>query len=134
MNTAAPVTPQKPKLPWSVVHTITDGVYAIEISRLPLRLPKYSAKLVCQQSSNGLHSPFIPFYFEAKQAGQISFKGKYPSDAIHALFQQAEEWVLNTAANAIQDEMIEREMKDAERGKQVTRHTGKTERKRAAGK
>jgi hypothetical protein len=136
MNSASPIS-QKPRLPWSIVNTIEDEQYAIEISRLDLRLPKYSLKILTKsktKTGEPQNIPFIPLIFDFGQFGKINFRGKHPSESLYSLLQQAEEWVITTAAVAIQTAMIEKEEKQAEFGKQVTRQTGKTERNRNKGK
>lgn len=140
---AAPSTPTpKPRLPWSVVHVIKNELYSIEISRLNLRLPKYSYKVlsITEDKKNPAKENGIPFGIpfisltlepgDISQGGMVRIRGKHPSEILYNLMQQAEEWVITTASLSYQEDRINRETEQANRDRLVTRQTGKTERER----
>ncbi len=132
--TPASTPPAKARLPWSIVHTIKNELYCVEISRLNLRLPKYSYKILSlskdKKTDKEVGIPFISLILESVDIGSVRIRGSHPSELLYNLMQQAEEWVITTAALAIQEDRIEREMQQANRDRQVTRQTGKTERER----
>ncbi len=100
-------------------------------------MPKFSYRVLSntknKQTGEDATLPFISLQLENAELGTVRIKGKHPSELLYNLMQQAEDWVVTAVANtalASLNERIERETQQANRDKQVTRHTGKTERDR----
>lgn len=114
---------------WKVVKTIDDGKFAVQISATDTFRPRYSVQV--GKVRDGQFRPHLPI--ETEGLYKISLVRSLTKD-LAGLLQAAEEWILEEAAlraDESLDKRIEKEQKSADFGKQQTRVTGKTAKKKA---
>ena len=113
-----------------IVKKWTEGGVTVGIEATTTVPPRYSVKIGTWRE-DGTISHFIPIRIEGSFNLTIS---NAPSKVVLGLMQQAEAWMLEEAALRVNDDIehkIAKETKDAAFGKQVTRVTGKTAKKKA---
>lgn len=118
--------------PWIVVKDITSDNITVRITAQDGYRPKYSMALgrVLPAREQGGSDRFVPHLAVYSETSLGVASLKWNQEMITALFMNATGWILaqcQLREDAIIEEKQEQEQKDANRNKQQTRHTGKTE-------
>lgn len=114
---------------WKEVKRFIDDQFVVAVSVLQGFKPKYSIQ-VGRLRDDGLITPHIPIHV----VGPFQVKVTPITKVVDSLLQMAEEWISSEAALSASDDIesrIEKETRQANFGKQETRHTGKTAKKKA---
>ncbi len=121
--------PQAPKLDWQEAKRFVDGDVAVAVEMVEGYRPRYSLRMGRVRPDGSITS-FVSVQIE----GALSPKLVPFAERQAKLLAQAEEWIstdVGYRAESTIDKRIERETKQANYGKQETRVTGKTAKKKA---
>lgn len=144
MNQNSPESKPREQVDWKRVKVFRDDptTFAVVVSMLPLKRPKYSIAMgriinPGMVDKDGLMTDklFPHFYINRQRdaISQVVLECDYET-IIAKMVMQALQWIEGQMSLDLQYELDEkrlREERDANRGKPVTRTTGKTERERA---
>ena len=125
MNDQAPA---RAPMKWSHARDFTDNGYCVRVQRSDSTpRPRYSLSMG-RVPPDGRFIPFVGIFVQTER-GKVTIT---PIDAVFArLLAEAQSWIEGLCQEKEDELRIEREEKEANRGKPVTRRTGKTERDRA---
>lgn len=120
----------RPTPEWREAKRFEDNGLVVRVEILEGTKPEYSIQ-VCQTRRNG--ADIVP-YLRAEVQGKFQITLRPLAGPIHSLLLKAEEWVQNDAATRVSEEIeirIVKETMQVNKDRPVTRHTGKTAKRKA---
>jgi hypothetical protein len=119
--------PRGPRPEWREVHRIEHEGIVVAVEMLHSLRPSYTIRVGFQRDGH------VVSYIPVQVSGDFHVKVAPVNEAIAAATAKAREWIASDAAQRVSSDIerrIERETKEANRGRPQTRETGKTARKK----